>query len=94
LRASKLEEKQGRILKLIGGTLMLVLAIVMLVNPSLMSSLTATLWVFLIAFGASLLILLIHRKLLPALGIYIGTEQLSGAPQKVGSKHRHKKATH
>lgn len=93
LRASKLEEKQGRILKLVGGMLMLVLAIVMLVNPSLMSSLSATLWIFLIAFGAALMVLLVHRKVLPALGIYIGTEQLGGAPQKVSTKSRHKKAT-
>jgi thiol-disulfide isomerase/thioredoxin len=85
LRASKLEEKQGRILKLISGTLMLVLAIIMLVNPSLMSSLSATFWVFVIAFGAALLVLLVHRKLLPALGIYIGTEL-----RPAGKKHSHK----
>ena len=41
LRASKLEEKHGRILKLIGGTLMLTLAVVMLVNPSLMNSISS-----------------------------------------------------
>ncbi len=74
LRASKLEEKQGRILKLFGGTLMLTLALVMLIEPSLMNSLTSTLWVFLIALGVALAILLVHRKVLPALGIYIGTE--------------------
>lgn len=90
LRASKLEEKQGRILKLIGGMLMLTLALVMLVNPALMSSLTATMWVFLIAFGASLLVLLVHRKMLPALGIYIGTENLAGKPQKHSHKRSHK----
>jgi uncharacterized membrane protein HdeD (DUF308 family) len=38
LRASKLEEKQGRILKLISGVLMLTLALVMLVNPKLMNA--------------------------------------------------------
>ena len=37
LKASKLEEKHGRILKLIGGTLMLTLAAVMLINPTLMN---------------------------------------------------------
>jgi len=90
LRASKLEEKQGRILKLISGMLMLVLAAVMLLNPSLMSSLTATMWVFLAAFGASLLILLVHRKLLPAMGVYIGTEDLTGKPQKHSPQHSQK----
>ena len=91
LRASKLEEKQGRILKLFGGMLMLVLAIVMLVNPSLMNSLSATLWVFAVAFGAALLVLLVHRKLLPALGIYIGSEIRPGA-KKHAHRSRHGKA--
>ena len=90
LRASRLEEKQGRILKLIGGMLMLVLALVMLVNPSLMSNLTATIWVFVAAFGAALLVLLVHRKVLPALGIYIGTEDLAGKPQKSSHKRSRK----
>jgi glutaredoxin len=74
LRASKLEEKHGRILKLIGGTLMLTLAGVMLINPSLMSSLSASLLVFAIAFAAAGLILLVHRVLLPRAGIRIGSE--------------------
>lgn len=93
LRASKLEEKQGRILKLVSGMLMLVLAIVMLIDPSLMSSLSATLWVFVIAFGAALLVLLVHRKLLPALGVYIGTE-LQPAGKKHPRKSHHGKAAH
>jgi hypothetical protein len=50
-----------------------------------MSSLSATFWVFVIAFGAALLVLLVHRKLLPALGIYIGTEL-----RPAGKKHSHK----
>jgi len=93
LRASRLEEKQGRILKLVSGMLMLVLAVVMLINPSLMSSLSATLWVFVIAFGAALLVLLVHRKLLPALGVYIGTE-LQPAGKKHPRKSHHGKAAH
>lgn len=93
LRASRLEEKQGRILKLVSGMLMLVLAVVMLINPSLMSSLSATLWVFVIAFGAALLMLLVHRKLLPALGVYIGTE-LQPAGKKHPRKSHHGKAAH
>ncbi len=92
LRASKLEEKQGRILKLFGGMLMLVLAIVMLVNPALMNSLSATLWIFAIAFGAALLVLLVHRKLLPALGIYIGSEIGPGAKKRAHKSHHGKAA--
>jgi thiol-disulfide isomerase/thioredoxin len=77
LRANKLEEKHGRILKLIGGTLMLTLAMVMLVNPALMNTMSATLIVFGVALGAAMLILLVHRHVLPRLGIYIGTEMES-----------------
>ncbi len=74
MRASKLEEKHGRILKLIGGMLMLALAGMMLINPSLMNSLSSSLIVFGGAFGATLVILLIHRTILPKFGIRIGTE--------------------
>jgi drug/metabolite transporter superfamily protein YnfA len=34
LRSTKLEEKHGRVLKLIGGVLMLTLALVMLIDPT------------------------------------------------------------
>ena len=74
LRASKLEEKHGRVLKLIGGTLMLTLAGVMLVNPNLMNSLSASLIVFGVAFALAGLILLVHRVVLPRFGIRIGSE--------------------
>ncbi|MCS6826663.1 MAG: hypothetical protein NZ553_08635 [Caldilinea sp.] len=77
LRATKLEEKHGRILKLISGMLMLALGLVILIEPSLMSSLSAAIWVFLAAFGGSLLILLLHRRVLPAIGIVIGNEDLT-----------------
>ncbi len=74
LRASRLEEKHGRILKLMGGILMLTLAIVMLVDPTVMNRLDAALGIFAIAFGATLLVLLVHRVLLPRLGIHVGSE--------------------
>jgi len=74
LKASKLEEKHGRILKLVGGVLMLVLAAVMLINPSWMNSLSKSLIFFAISFGLVGLVLLLHRKILPAFGIWIGTE--------------------
>ncbi len=69
LRASRLEEKHGRILKLAGGMLMLALSAVMLINPALMNSLSSSLIIFGAAFTATLLVLLIHRVLLPKLGI-------------------------
>jgi glutaredoxin len=74
LKASKLEEKHGRILKLIGGMLMLTLAMVMLINPTLMNNLTSSLIIFGSALLATLLVLLIHRVILPKFGIRIGTE--------------------
>lgn len=87
LCASKLEEKHGRILKLISGMLMLVLALVILIDPSLMSSRTTAMWVFFAALSATLLILLLHRRMLPALGIVIGTENLTDKRHLPPSKH-------
>jgi glutaredoxin len=74
LRAGKLEEKYGRLLKLVGGMLMLTLAVVMLVEPAWMSELSTSLGVFGAAFGLTLLVLLVHRLLLPRLGVYVGSE--------------------
>ncbi|WP_152966420.1 hypothetical protein [Ornatilinea apprima] len=74
MRASKLEEKHGRILKLIGGVLMFALAVVMLVNPDVMNDLTDSMVVFGIAFGAAILILIVHRWLLPRFGIQFALE--------------------
>ncbi len=74
LKSSKLEEKHGRILKLIGGMLMLTLAVVMLINPALMNNLASSLIIFGIAFGAAIIVMLVHRKILPSFGIHIGTE--------------------
>lgn len=75
LKATRMEEKHGRILKLIGGSLMLVLAAVMLINPNWMNSLGKSLLIFAIAFALVGLILLLHRTILPAFGIWIGTEK-------------------
>lgn len=74
LKASRLEEKHGRILKLIGGMLMLTLAVVMLIDPSLMNTLGNSLLIFGAAIGAALVVLVVHRRVLPRLGIVIGSE--------------------
>uniref|UniRef100_A0A7C4KYI6 Thioredoxin domain-containing protein n=1 Tax=Bellilinea caldifistulae TaxID=360411 RepID=A0A7C4KYI6_9CHLR len=74
LKASRLEEKHGRILKLIGGVLMLTLAVVMVLNPNLLDELNTALIVFAAAFAVTGLILLVHRRILPRFGIWIGTE--------------------
>lgn len=86
LKASKMEEKQGRILKLIGGMLMLTLAVVMLTNPAWMNQISSSLIVFGVAFAATALVLLVHRMILPRFGIRIGTE-LAPATRKQGRKH-------
>ncbi|MEN4041168.1 MAG: hypothetical protein ROW39_02400 [Anaerolineaceae bacterium] len=82
LKASRLEEKQGRILKLVGGSLMLTLALVMIIDPTLLQSLATSLYVFMAAFGGAALILIVHRRVLPAMGIYIGTEIGSRKPKR------------
>jgi glutaredoxin len=74
LKASKLEEKHGRVLKLVGGMVMLTLAIVLVVNPELMNDFSSSLSVFAGAFLVTAVILLLHRKLLPQFGILIGSE--------------------
>ena len=75
LRSTKLEEKHGRVLKLIGGVLMLTLSGVMLVDPTLMNDITTTLIIFGIALILTALILLVHRVILPKFIIFIGSEK-------------------
>lgn len=82
LRASRIEEKHGRILKLIGGMLMLTLAAVMLIDPNLMNRVSTALLVFAVAFAASLLVLLVHRVILPRLGVRIGSEFAAKQPKR------------
>ena len=77
LKAGRMEEKHGRMLKLVGGMFMLMLAGVMLFEPALMNDLTTSLLIFGGALVAALAVLVIHRRVLPLLGIHIGTE-LSG----------------
>lgn len=100
LKASRLEEKHGRILKLIGGILMLTLAVVMLIKPTLMNNLSSALLIFVIAFGATGLVLLLHRRILPHYGIWIGSEARTpkkrghhrpapGATRAARRRHRH-----
>ena len=75
LRSSKLEEKHGRVLKLIGGVLMLTLAVVMLAAPHTMNDIGGTLLIFGIAIAVTGLILLVHRVILPKFNIIIGTDK-------------------
>lgn len=79
MKRSRLEEKHGRILKLIGGMIMLALALTLLVAPDTMHSLGGTFAVFGGAALVTVLVLWIHRRVLPRFGIVIGTEDLGGS---------------
>jgi hypothetical protein len=79
MKRSRFEEKHGRTLKLIGGMIMLALAVTLVVAPDTMHSLGGTLAVFGGAIGASALILWLHRRVLPRFGVVIGTEELEVA---------------
>lgn len=74
LRATKMEEKHGRVLKLFSGLLMLSLSVVMVINPELMNNLANALIIFASVIGATILITLLHQLVLPKLGISIGSE--------------------
>ncbi|MDK2981142.1 MAG: hypothetical protein PWQ55_1489 [Chloroflexota bacterium] len=82
MKASRMEEKHGRLLKLASGVIMLSLGIVMLVNPQWMNNVGTSLLVFLIAILATLLISFIHRKVLPRYGILLGSEFQAEKKQK------------
>lgn len=88
MRASRMQERHGRILKLVGGMLMLTLAGVILVDPDLMSSVGSSLLVFAVALGATALLLIVHRVLLPRLGIRIGSEDTLVPPTATGRSGR------
>lgn len=64
LKASRLEEKHGRVLKLVSGVLLLTLSLVMLINPAWMNELNSSLLVFGFAFLVTVLILIFKRILI------------------------------
>jgi len=74
LKIGRIQEKHGRMLKLVSGVLMLTLSIVMLVDPAIMNNLKDSLNVFVIAFLATIVVLLIFQVILPKIGIFIGSE--------------------
>lgn len=73
-RVDRFEERHGRVLKLIGGLIMLVLALMLLLAPDAMQDVGLTLGVFALALLAAALIVLVHRLLLPRLGIRLGDD--------------------
>lgn len=57
MRATKMQEHHGQALQLIGGTLMLTLAVAMIATPTAMESVGGTLIVFAVAAGATLTVM-------------------------------------
>jgi cytochrome c biogenesis protein CcdA len=74
LRIDRFQEGHGRILKLIGGVIMIALAFVLLFAPELMSGIGSSMGVFLGAFALTGLIVVLHRYVLPKLGVRIGDD--------------------
>lgn len=85
MRATRLQEKQGRLLKLVGGMLMLSLALVMLLNPALLQDVRTALFVFAAAGAATLFVILIERIL--------GLRRASGSAQRIDDE-QHSRAEH
>lgn len=61
MRMGRVEERHGRVLKLGGGVLMGVLAVTMLVSPTLLETLSGAATVFLVAAAGTAAIVLLHR---------------------------------
>ena len=74
LRIDRFQEHQGRMLKLVGGVIMVALAVVLIAAPEIMSQVGPAMGVFVFAFALTGLIILAHRVLLPKVGIRIGDE--------------------
>jgi hypothetical protein len=72
LRIDRFQEGQARVLKLVGGVVMIALAVVLITEPEIMSQPGPAVAVFIAAFAVTGLIVLVHRKILPSLGIRLG----------------------
>lgn len=68
LQSSKLQEEHGRLLKLIGGALMLTLGVSFLFAPELMTDFKGSLIVFGAAILGSVTLVLLRKTVLPAIG--------------------------
>lgn len=61
MRVTKVQERHGRVLKLIGGAVMISIAVTILVSPETMDSITGVLLVFGMALAASALVVIVDR---------------------------------
>lgn len=81
MRVDRFQESHGRILKLMGGVIMLALALVLMFAPDLMRTFAGALGVFAVAFAVTGFVLFLHRIVLPKMGIRIGDEQIAAKKQ-------------
>lgn len=75
MRSLKMQERHGRLLKLVAGTMMIALAVTVLVAPEAMSTPVLALLIFAAAIGVAALIHLVMRRVRP--------EEFSGEPERV-----------
>ena len=75
LRIDRFEESKARMLKLIGGVVMIALAAVLVLEPDIMSQLGPAIGVFAAAFIIAGLIVLLHKHVLPRIGIQLGDRE-------------------
>lgn len=88
LKKSVFEEKHGRILKLVSGVIMLALAYGIVFDYDTLSSLSGIMGLFGAAVVIVALVLIIHRVILPKLGISIGSEKIAGSGGKKKSSRK------
>ena len=78
MRSLKMQERHGRLLKLVAGTMMIALAATMLVAPEAMTSPLLASVIFAAAVGTAVLIHLVTRRVRP--------EHASPAPSRPGER--------
>ncbi len=87
LQLGSFQERQGRILKLVGGVVMITLGAVLIIDPDVMDSFAGSTAVVLGSVGLAVLLLVVHRRVLPRLGIHIGDEQLLAERAREHARH-------
>jgi glutaredoxin len=90
MRVTKMQERHGRALKLVAGSVMLALAIVMLAAPGLLDSVTGTLAVF----GTALAVAGVVIVAAPRLGLRIEPPEPEPAHASRGRRQRMRRAVH
>jgi glutaredoxin/cytochrome c biogenesis protein CcdA len=76
LKSSRFQEKHGRMLKLIGGIIMIGLAIGLLSNSDIFNTISGSVILFVGSLLVAIIIMTIHRYVLPKFGIVIGSEDI------------------